>query len=208
MKSSCSDTYEIIVFREPAKAFECVSCEKGRKGKFEPMAGMGYLVKRGTSRPKPKRSFSRSLASTRFSSFFPFRPLFGHPVLLTHSLFSRSRTTPSPLKSHRTFRRVWPRFQPKSARGAVTVPVKRDRNVEKTHTRTLSGVKGHGTRCCPQRRGYRYSRCELFCCQPRRNRRRTCKSVRFRSGSVPSPLFFHYLFSPIIIIIIIINTLS
>jgi hypothetical protein len=32
-----------------------------------------------------------------------------------------------------------------SARGAVTVPVKKDRNVEKTRTRTLSGVKGGAT---------------------------------------------------------------
>ena len=62
------------------------------------------------------------------------------------SLFSRSRTTSSPLKSQKPspelsdeFGRVSSR---NSTRGAVTVPVKKDRNVEKTRTRTLSGVKG------------------------------------------------------------------
>lgn len=106
------------------------------------------LSQRGGTR-HPKRSFSRSrshLVSPRFCPFFPFRPLFGRPVPLMPSLFSRSRTTPSPLKSQKTSTELSDEFgrvsSRNSARGAVTVPVKKDRNVEKTRTRTLSGVKG------------------------------------------------------------------
>ncbi len=50
------------------------------------------------------------------------------------SLFSRSRTTSSPHKSQKASR--------SSARGAGTAPPKKDRNVEKTRTRTLSAAKG------------------------------------------------------------------
>jgi hypothetical protein len=78
--------------------------------------------------------------------------------------------------SHRTFRRVWPRFQPKFYPRCGHVPAKKDGKVEKTRTRTLSGVKGRATWCC-------------------RPRRRTGKSVRFRLRSVPS-LFSHQLSLP------------
>ena len=69
------------------------------------------------------------------------------------SLFSRSRTTSSPLKSQKTSTELSDEFgrvsSRNSARGAVTVPVKKDRNVEKTRTRTLSGVKGRAPSTVP-----------------------------------------------------------
>jgi len=58
------------------------------------------------------------------------------------SLFSHSRTTSSPLKSQKPSTELSDEFgrgsSRSSTRGAVTVPVKYDRNVEKTHTRRSS----------------------------------------------------------------------
>ena len=78
---------------------------------------------------------------------------------------------------------------------AVTVPVKKDRNAKKTRTRTVCGVKG-------RKPGVVLSEGELvipderFPPQPQHSGQQTCKSVRFRTGSVPSPIFSHYLSPP------------
>ena len=107
------------------------------------------LVKTGV----PCRLVALASRLASFCPFFPFRPLFGRPVPLMPSLFSRSRTTPSPLKSQKTSTELSDEFgrvsSRNSARGAVTVPVKKDRNVEKTRTRTLSGVKGRAPSAIP-----------------------------------------------------------
>ena len=130
-REKCGETFDGSRERERERGCVSVCC----------------LVKGGTRHPK--RSFSRSrshLVSPRFCPFFPFRPLFGRPVPLMPSLFSRSRTTPSPLKSQKNSTELSDEFgrvsSRNSTRGAVTVPVKKDRNVEKTRIRTLSGVKG------------------------------------------------------------------
>jgi hypothetical protein len=63
------------------------------------------------------------------------------------SLFSRTRTTSSPLKSHKPqsetaddFGRVPSRGPPRVT--ATTGPAKKDKNAEKPRTRTLSAAKG------------------------------------------------------------------
>ncbi|KAH9987661.1 hypothetical protein BJV74DRAFT_978753 [Russula compacta] len=63
------------------------------------------------------------------------------------SLFSRSRTTSSPLKSQRQTTEPLDEFGRVSSRasaraGPATIPAKKDKNVEKTRTRTLSAAKG------------------------------------------------------------------
>ena len=87
---------------------------------------------------------------TSFSRFFP-----PFSTALCSSCPSHAQPIPSfPHSSQvtedfcRTFRRVWSCFQPKSTRGAVTVPVNKDRNVEKTRTLTLS-VKGRAPGAVP-----------------------------------------------------------
>jgi hypothetical protein len=58
------------------------------------------------------------------------------------SLFSRSRTTSSPLKTHRQTTDHTDEFGRVPSRGNDTFPGRKDKNVEKTRTRTLSAVKG------------------------------------------------------------------
>jgi Domain of unknown function (DUF1708) len=95
---------------------------------------------------KAPKTVALASDSPRFRPFFPFRPPFGRLVPLMPSLFSRSRTTSSPLRSQKPSTELSDEFgrvsSRNSTRGAVTVPVKKDKNVEKTRTRTLSGVKG------------------------------------------------------------------
>jgi len=151
-----------------------------------------------------KRRPGRLVAlSHRLASFFtfppPFRPLFGHPVPLIPSLFSRSHTTPSPLKSQKTsieFSTSLAAF-PAEILPAVRWPSRQEgQECRKDPHPHPERRQGQGPWCRPQRRRDRYPRWELFPSQPRPTWRRTCKSVRFRTGSVPSPLFFHYLSPP------------
>jgi len=113
------------------------------------------LSQRGKQGTQSQSGRLVALASSRlvFALFFPFDRSFGRPVPLMPSLFSRSRTTSSPLKSQKTSTELSDEFgrvsSRNSARGAVTVPVKKDRNVEKTRTRTLSGVKGRAPSTVP-----------------------------------------------------------
>ena len=58
------------------------------------------------------------------------------------SLFSRARTTSSPLKVQRQSTDLLDEFGRVPSRGNGTVPAKKDKNVEKTRTRTLSAAKG------------------------------------------------------------------
>ena len=58
------------------------------------------------------------------------------------SLFSRARTTSSPLKAQRQSTDLLDEFGRVPSRGNGTVPPKKDKNVEKTRTRTLSAAKG------------------------------------------------------------------
>lgn len=63
------------------------------------------------------------------------------------SLFSRSRTTSSPLKSQKQSTEASDEFGRVSSRtsakgGPATIPAKKDKNVEKARTRTLSAAKG------------------------------------------------------------------
>jgi hypothetical protein len=58
------------------------------------------------------------------------------------SLFSRSRTTSSPLKTHRQSTDHLDEFGRVPSRVNETFPGKKDKNVEKTRTRTLSAAKG------------------------------------------------------------------
>jgi hypothetical protein len=58
------------------------------------------------------------------------------------SLFSRARTTSSPLKAQRQSTDLLDEFGRVPSRGLSTVPAKKDKNVEKTRTRTLSAAKG------------------------------------------------------------------
>ena len=59
------------------------------------------------------------------------------------SLFSRARTTSSPLKAQRQPTDPLDEFGRVPSRGLGTVPpTKKDKNVEKTRTRTLSAAKG------------------------------------------------------------------
>jgi len=96
----------------------------------------------------------------------------------------------------RTFRRVWPRFQPKFCPQYGDRPREEGQECRKDPHPHPERRQGQGPWCRPQRRRDRHPRWELFPSQPRPTRRRTCKSVRFRTGSVPSPLFFHVIFLP------------
>jgi hypothetical protein len=59
------------------------------------------------------------------------------------SLFSRARTTSSPLKAQRQSTDLLDEFGRVPSRVNGTVPpTKKDKNVEKTRTRTLSAAKG------------------------------------------------------------------
>lgn len=58
------------------------------------------------------------------------------------SLFSRARTTSSPLKAQRQSADLLDEFGRVPSRSNGTVPAKKDKNVEKTRTRTLSAAKG------------------------------------------------------------------
>jgi hypothetical protein len=58
------------------------------------------------------------------------------------SLFSRARTTSSPLKAQRQSTDLLDEFGRVPSRSNGTVPAKKDKNVEKTRTRTLSAAKG------------------------------------------------------------------
>jgi hypothetical protein len=60
------------------------------------------------------------------------------------SLFSRARTTSSPLKAQRQSTDLLDEFGrvPSRANGTAVPPTKKDKNVEKTRTRTLSAAKG------------------------------------------------------------------
>jgi hypothetical protein len=58
------------------------------------------------------------------------------------SLFSRARTTSSPLKTHRQSTDHLDEFGRVPSRVNDTFPGKKDKNVEKTRTRTLSAAKG------------------------------------------------------------------
>ncbi len=58
------------------------------------------------------------------------------------SLFSRARTTSSPLKTQRQSADIPDDFGRITSRGNGTVPQRKDKNVEKTRTRTLSAAKG------------------------------------------------------------------
>jgi hypothetical protein len=58
------------------------------------------------------------------------------------SLFSRARTTSSPLKAQRQSTDILDEFGRVPSRANGTVPAKKDKNVEKTRTRTLSAAKG------------------------------------------------------------------
>ena len=95
-----------------------------------------------------------------------------------------------------TFRRVWPRFQPKFCPQYGDRPREEGQECRKDPQPHPERRQGQGPWCRPQRRRDRHPRWELFPSQPRPTRRRPCKSVRFRTGSVPSPLFFHYLSPP------------
>ena len=58
------------------------------------------------------------------------------------SLFSRARTTSSPLKAQRQSTDLLDEFGRVPSRSNGTVPAKKEKNVEKTRTRTLSAAKG------------------------------------------------------------------
>jgi hypothetical protein len=58
------------------------------------------------------------------------------------SLFSRARTTSSPLKAQRQSTDLLDEFGRVPSRSNGTVPAKKDKNVEKARTRTLSAAKG------------------------------------------------------------------
>jgi hypothetical protein len=58
------------------------------------------------------------------------------------SLFSRARTTSSPLKAQRQSTDLLDEFGRVPSRANSTVPTKKDKNVEKTHIRTVSAAKG------------------------------------------------------------------
>ena len=58
------------------------------------------------------------------------------------SLFSRARTTSSPLKAQRQSTDLLDEFGRVPSRTNGTVPARKDKNVEKTRTRTLSAAKG------------------------------------------------------------------
>jgi hypothetical protein len=58
------------------------------------------------------------------------------------SIFSRARTTSSPLKAQRQSTDHTDEFGRVPSRGNGTVPPRKDKNVEKTRTRTLSAAKG------------------------------------------------------------------
>jgi len=130
------------------------------------------------------------------SPSFPFRPLFGGPVPPMPSLFSPS-CTHNYLSSqvtedfHRTVRRVWPRFQPKFCPRCGD----RSRQEGQARTRTLSGVKGTAPSAVPNEGDIVIPDGSFFP-RPRPTRRRTYMSVRFGTGSVPSPLFLQYLSPP------------
>jgi hypothetical protein len=77
----------------------------------------------------------------------PMQTLFGRPVPLIPSLFSRLRTE----VFQRIFRRVWPRFQPKFCprRDGRSRQEGQEYRKEMTRTRTLSGVKGRAPGAVP-----------------------------------------------------------
>jgi hypothetical protein len=58
------------------------------------------------------------------------------------SLFSRARTTSSPLKAQRQSTDILDEFGRVPSRANGTVPARKEKNVEKTRTRTLSAAKG------------------------------------------------------------------
>jgi len=116
------------------------------------------------------------------------------------SLFSRSRTTSSPLKSRKNSKELSDKFgrvsSRNSTRSMVTVPVKTDRNVEKTCSHTLSGVKGRAPGAVPNEEeivipGGSFSPLNL---DPLGGDLASLSDSE--RGSVPSPLFFHYLSPP------------
>ena len=117
--------------------------------------------------------------------------LFGRHVPLIPSLFSRSPTE----VFQKTFRRVWPHFQPKFSPRCGDRSRQEGQECRKDSHPHHVRCQGQGTRCCSQRRRDRHPRRGLFPSQSQHTGQRMCKSVRFRTGSVPSPIFSHY-FSP------------
>ena len=155
--------------------------------------------KQGTQNCRP----SPSLAS--FSPFFSLstalwssRPSHAQPILSFPRTSLSSQVTEA---FHRTFRRVWPRFQPKFHPRCGHRSRQEGEECRKDPHPHPERCQGQGTRSCRQRRRGRHPRRQLFPSQPRPTRLRTGKSVRFRTGSVPSsPLFSRYLSSIIIVI--------
>jgi hypothetical protein len=72
--------------------------------------------------------------------------LFGRPVL-SYLAYSLVHAQKSSIELSGEFGRV---SNQNSARGAVVVPVKKDRNVERTRSRTLSGVIGRAPGAVPK----------------------------------------------------------
>ena len=130
--------WEMCGVKEARHRLVALDCQSGRKGRQlaeQRQRGMKrWLSHRERSRHEPTNDGRQS--SRAF-------------LLLTAvhmpSLFSRARTTSSPLKAQRQSADLLDEFGrvPSRGNGGLTVPAaKKDKNVEKTRTRTLSAAKG------------------------------------------------------------------
>ena len=157
------------------------------------MDGVCCLVKRGGR-------LVTLVALLDLARFRPFPPLFGRPVVLSYTAYP---LVPAPLplpSSHgrtpKNFQTSLAAYQPKFYPRYGDRPREDGQECRKDPRPHPEWRQGQGPWCRPQRRRDRHPRWDLFPSQPRPTRRRTCKSVRFRTGSVPSALFFYRLSPP------------
>ena len=119
----------------------------------------------------------------------------GRPSQLILSFSHDSLSSQVTEDFHKTLGLVWPRFQPNFCPPCGDRSRQEGQECRKDPHPHPERRQGQGRSRSQQRRD-RHPRRELFPSQPRPAWRRTCESVRFRTGSVPSTLFFQYLSPP------------